>query len=189
MMKSEKWNNISAGVFFSPPCSSFSFIFIANISFVCNYIFPFFSFSLFLFLSIFHSLQGLFSRITFREPVFLGGTGNITGLAKRLPVVDGMMGCIRKFVANEHEYVFATQPSAPAPSSPPSSLSVGDITQGFDVRKYTHTHTNTYHNPKQPLKTISFTFKIKSEYLRHSRVHICEYSAKQNKNKNDIKLV
>lgn len=68
-------------------------------------------------------LQGLFSRITFREPVFLGGTGNITGLAKRLPVADGMTGCIRKFVANEHEYVFAAAPT-------------GDITQGFDIRKY-----------------------------------------------------
>lgn len=69
------------------------------------------------------SLQGLFSRITFREPVFLGGTGNITGLAKRLPVSDGMTGCIRKFVANEHEYVFA-------------AASAGDIVQGFDIRKY-----------------------------------------------------
>lgn len=68
-------------------------------------------------------LQGLFSRITFREPVFLGGTGNITGLATRLPVSDGMTGCIRKFVANEHEYAFAAAPT-------------GDITQGFDIRKY-----------------------------------------------------
>lgn len=68
--------------------------------------------------------QGLFSRITFREPVFLGGIGNITGLAKRLPVSDGITGCIRKFIANEHEYNFALGPS-------------GDITQGFDIRKYT----------------------------------------------------
>lgn len=71
-----------------------------------------------------NNLQGLFSRITFREPVFLGGTGNITGLAKRLPVYDGMTGCIRKFIANEHEYVFAMTPA-------------GDTTKGFDVRKYT----------------------------------------------------
>lgn len=68
-------------------------------------------------------LQGLFSRITFREPVFLGGTGNITGLAKRLPVTAGMTGCIRKFVANEHEYVLSTVPS-------------GDVLQGFDIREY-----------------------------------------------------
>lgn len=67
--------------------------------------------------------QGLFSRITFREPVFLGGTGNITGLTKKLPVLDGMIGCIRKFIANDHEYGF-------------SGLPFGDVTQGFDVRKY-----------------------------------------------------
>lgn len=65
----------------------------------------------------------MFSRITFREPVFLGGTGNITGLAKKLPVLDGMTGCIRKFMANEHDYVFNGQP-------------FGDVTQGFDVRKF-----------------------------------------------------
>lgn len=73
--------------------------------------------------NIFHSLQGLFSRITFREPVFLGGTGNITGLATKLPVFDGLTGCIRKFIANEHEYNFA-----PA--------NIGDVTNGFDVRTY-----------------------------------------------------
>lgn len=67
-------------------------------------------------------LQGLFSRITFREPVFLGGTGNITR-TKLLPVFDGFVGCIRKFIANEHEYNFKGAP-------------YGDVSQGFDVRKY-----------------------------------------------------
>lgn len=66
--------------------------------------------------------QGLFSRITFREPVFLGGTGNITA-SKVLPVFDGFVGCIRKFIANEHEYNFKGAP-------------YGDVAQGFDVRKY-----------------------------------------------------
>lgn len=55
--------------------------------------------------------------------MFLGGTGNITGLARKLPVLDGMAGCIRKFVANEHVYEFSMLPH-------------GDVTQGFDVRKY-----------------------------------------------------
>lgn len=64
----------------------------------------------------------MFSRITFREPVFLGGTGNITGLNKKLPVVIGFSGCIRKFIANEHEYNFEMVP-------------FGDIIHGFDVRK------------------------------------------------------
>ncbi|XP_049307031.1 uncharacterized protein LOC105228923 [Bactrocera dorsalis] len=65
--------------------------------------------------------NGLFSRITFREPVFLGGTGNITGLAKRLPVNNGFIGCIRRFVANEHEYKFEEHP-------------LGDVTKGFDIQ-------------------------------------------------------
>jgi hypothetical protein len=67
--------------------------------------------------------QGLFSRITFREPVFIGGTGNITGLAKKLPTTDGMIGCVRKFIANEHEYSYDILP-------------FGDVTQGFDIREY-----------------------------------------------------
>ncbi|KAJ6636409.1 Pikachurin, partial [Pseudolycoriella hygida] len=68
--------------------------------------------------------KGLFSRITFREPVFLGGTGNITGLATKLPVFDGMTGCIRKFIANEHEYNF-------------EQATVGDVTNAFDVQECT----------------------------------------------------
>ncbi|XP_017475143.1 PREDICTED: uncharacterized protein LOC108365595 isoform X1 [Rhagoletis zephyria] len=65
--------------------------------------------------------NGLFSRITFREPVFLGGSGNITGLARRLPVYTGFIGCIRRFVANEHEYKFEEHP-------------LGDVTKGFDIQ-------------------------------------------------------
>lgn len=65
--------------------------------------------------------NGLFSRITFREPVFLGGIGNITGLAKRLPLAEGFAGCIRRFVANEHDYKFTEHP-------------LGDVTNGFDIQ-------------------------------------------------------
>lgn len=64
----------------------------------------------------------MFSRITFREPVFLGGTGNITGLANRLPLTEGFLGCIRRFVANEHDYKFEEHP-------------LGDVVKGFDIRK------------------------------------------------------
>lgn len=42
-----------------------------------------------------------------------------------------MTGCIRKFIANEHEYNFA-----PA--------SVGDVTNGFDVRTYRLTFTRIF---------------------------------------------
>lgn len=69
------------------------------------------------------NLQGLFSRITFREPIFLGGTGNITGIDKKISVSDGYVGCIRKFTANEQEYIFSMAP-------------LGNVTQIFDVRKY-----------------------------------------------------
>ncbi|XP_023162915.2 uncharacterized protein LOC111594034 [Drosophila hydei] len=65
--------------------------------------------------------NGLFSRITFREPVFLGGIGNITGLAKRLPLAEGFAGCIRRFVANEHDYKFTEHP-------------LGDVINGFDIQ-------------------------------------------------------
>uniref|UniRef100_A0A1A9Z5K8 Pikachurin-like n=1 Tax=Glossina pallidipes TaxID=7398 RepID=A0A1A9Z5K8_GLOPL len=65
--------------------------------------------------------NGLFSRITFREPVFLGGTGNITGLTKRLPISNGFTGCIRRFVANAHDYKFEEHP-------------LGDVSKGFDIQ-------------------------------------------------------
>lgn len=91
-------------------------------------------------------MQGLFSRITFREPVFLGGTGNITGLSKRLTVTTGMTGCIRKFVANEHEYVLSTVPS-------------GDVLQGFDIREYqtaAKLKTNTENKRKEFSKLLQW---------------------------------
>ncbi|XP_053674152.1 pikachurin [Anopheles nili] len=66
--------------------------------------------------------KGLFSRITFREPVFLGGYGNITGLDRKLPVSTGFTGCIRKFVANDHDYNF-------------QQGSVGDVSHGFDIQE------------------------------------------------------
>lgn len=66
--------------------------------------------------------QGLFSRITFREPLFVGGPGNTTGL-ERLPVRTGFKGCIRHLEANEHHYRFPLAPQ-------------GDAANGFDVGKY-----------------------------------------------------
>ncbi|XP_050076102.1 uncharacterized protein LOC126563500 [Anopheles maculipalpis] len=66
--------------------------------------------------------KGLFSRITFREPVFLGGYGNITGLDRKLPVSIGFTGCIRKFVANDHDYNF-------------QQGALGDVSHGFDIQE------------------------------------------------------
>nr|XP_018904138.1 PREDICTED: pikachurin-like [Bemisia tabaci] len=66
--------------------------------------------------------KGLFSRITFREPVFIGGRGNTTGLLDKLPTDYGFRGCIRHFEVNDHVYNFAPQPQ-------------GDVVKGFDVEE------------------------------------------------------
>ena len=74
-------------------------------------------------------LQGLFSRITFREPLFVGGPGNTTGLTDKLPTEDGLKGCIRHLEVNDHIYSFNMAPG-------------GDSVKGFDVGKYSSgTHT------------------------------------------------
>ncbi|RVE51774.1 hypothetical protein evm_003577 [Chilo suppressalis] len=38
--------------------------------------------------------KGLFSRMTFREPVWVGGAGNTTGLQSKLGLSDGLLGCV-----------------------------------------------------------------------------------------------
>ncbi|XP_060807824.1 pikachurin [Amyelois transitella] len=38
--------------------------------------------------------KGLFSRMTFREPVWVGGAGNTTGLQNKLGLSDGLLGCV-----------------------------------------------------------------------------------------------
>ncbi|KAJ8965806.1 hypothetical protein NQ317_006208 [Molorchus minor] len=58
--------------------------------------------------------KGLFSRITFREPLFIGGPGNISGLIEKLPVSKGLKGCIRHLEVNDHLYKFALEPKGEA---------------------------------------------------------------------------
>ncbi|XP_023246649.1 pikachurin-like [Copidosoma floridanum] len=67
--------------------------------------------------------KGLFSRITFREPLFVGGPGNTSGL-ERLPVRAGFRGCVRNLEINGHRYHFPLAPQ-------------GDALNGFDVEKCT----------------------------------------------------
>ncbi|XP_050441016.1 pikachurin isoform X2 [Adelges cooleyi] len=55
--------------------------------------------------------KGLFSRITFREPVFIGGSGNTSGLSERLPTDRGFVGCVRLLQANDHRYDFGEAPA------------------------------------------------------------------------------
>ncbi|KAK3917428.1 Pikachurin [Frankliniella fusca] len=62
--------------------------------------------------------KGLFSRITFREPLFLGGPGNTTGLVGKLPVDLGLHGCVRHLEVNGQVYDLSE-----------------DAMQGFDVEE------------------------------------------------------
>ncbi|XP_075217484.1 pikachurin-like [Lycorma delicatula] len=66
--------------------------------------------------------KGLFSRITFREPVFIGGRGNTSGLAEKLPTERGLKGCVRHLQVNDHVYSFALAPA-------------GDAVKGFDIEE------------------------------------------------------
>ncbi|CAL4097885.1 unnamed protein product, partial [Meganyctiphanes norvegica] len=53
--------------------------------------------------------EGLFSRITFREPLYVGGAYNLTSLAGRLGTTQGLMGCVRRLQVNDHIYRFHKQ--------------------------------------------------------------------------------
>ncbi|XP_049831472.1 pikachurin-like [Schistocerca gregaria] len=66
--------------------------------------------------------KGLFSRITFREPLFVGGPGNTTGLADKLPTEEGLRGCVRRLIVNDRLYSFGLAPA-------------GDAVKGFDVEE------------------------------------------------------
>ncbi|XP_028030608.1 pikachurin [Bombyx mandarina] len=48
--------------------------------------------------------KGLFSRMTFREPVWLGGTGNTTGLQNKLGLSEGLLGCVDFLRVNGDTY-------------------------------------------------------------------------------------
>lgn len=74
---------------------------------------------------ILFSFKGLFSRITFREPVFIGGSGNTTGLSEKLPIEVGLKGCIRHLDINDHTYSFELFPN-------------GDAIKGFDVGEFSY---------------------------------------------------
>lgn len=60
--------------------------------------------------------------MTFREPVFIGGRGNTSGLQEKLPTDHGFKGCIRHLQINDYNYKFAPVPK-------------GDAVKGFDIGK------------------------------------------------------
>jgi len=48
--------------------------------------------------------KGLYSRITFREDLYIGGFRNMTSAANRIGTRWGMIGCIRKLEINDKDY-------------------------------------------------------------------------------------
>ena len=71
-----------------------------------------------------HSLlQGLFSRITFNQPVFIGGSGTTRNVKNFLGVDNGIQACVRHLEINDKLY-----------NLKPSSQG-GDIIGGLDISK------------------------------------------------------
>ena len=67
--------------------------------------------------------QGLFSRITFNQPVFIGGTGGTRNVKNFLGVDNGIQACVRHLEINDKLY-----------NLKPSSQG-GDIIDGLDISK------------------------------------------------------
>lgn len=68
--------------------------------------------------------QGLFSRITFRLELFLGGSPNLTLIADRTDSFNGLIGCVRKLEINERSYDFRSD-------------NRGDTIDGVDIGMWT----------------------------------------------------
>lgn len=69
-------------------------------------------------------LQGLFSRITFREDLYLGGYRNLSMIGERTGMNWGFVGCIRQLVVNNKVYDMR------------KGAYVGDAIHGVDVGKF-----------------------------------------------------
>jgi hypothetical protein len=68
--------------------------------------------------------QGLFTRISLKRDLFLGGFPDKQLLHKRAGLSIGFNGCVDKLEINSHSYDFRRQPF------------VGDAIYGLDVGKY-----------------------------------------------------
>ncbi|XP_066961133.1 pikachurin-like isoform X1 [Macrobrachium rosenbergii] len=75
--------------------------------------------------------EGLFSRITFQEPLYVGGSNNLTSLAPRLGVTTGLQGCVRRLQVNDHIYKFRKNDPLRSPnlSSDYAALDGWDISE------------------------------------------------------------
>ena len=50
------------------------------------------------------TLQGLFTKMTFREDLYLGGYKNLSLIANRTGSRSGFAGCVRKMAVNDKLY-------------------------------------------------------------------------------------
>lgn len=66
--------------------------------------------------------QGLFSRITFRLELFLGGSPNLTLVSDRTNSFTGLTGCVRKLEINGRSFDFRSD-------------NRGDAIDGIDIGK------------------------------------------------------
>lgn len=58
--------------------------------------------------------EGLFSRITLKDKLYLGGVGNFTMLDPRVGARQGLVGCVRYLEINGHAYDFRPSPKGDA---------------------------------------------------------------------------
>ena len=78
------------------------------------------------------NFQGLFSRITFAQPVQLGGTSLFLNSEHFLETNKSYQGCIRNLEINNKAY-----------NLNPTDFG-GDILSGVDIGKYKHFQINKY---------------------------------------------
>ena len=52
------------------------------------------------------TFQGLFSRITFNQPVYIAGQGETSNVKSFLGVEGGLQGCVRNLEINNKHYNF-----------------------------------------------------------------------------------
>ena len=67
--------------------------------------------------------QGLFSRITFRQDLYLGGYRNLTLIGRRTGIDWGFVGCVKHLSVNGKQYDMRKGPY------------IGDAIHGADVGK------------------------------------------------------
>lgn len=70
------------------------------------------------------SHQGLFSRITFNQPVYVGGVGEMRHVANFLGLDTGFQGCVRALHINQRSYDLRP------------ALQGGDVIGGLDIGEF-----------------------------------------------------